>query len=81
MRFLAYGPVWAAAVLLAATPMPIIPNIEPRYISGGVLAVLGWTIWYVFVKLLPAQQKAQKEQREAFLKLLRDLNLVKGKDD
>lgn len=81
MRFLAYGPIWAASALVAADAMPGFPEIpvEGQGIAGITLAVLGWTIYYVLVKVFPAQVKAQKEQRDAFLKLLRDLDIV-GKD-
>lgn len=80
MKFLAYGPVSVIAAFLVVDTTPIIPDVGPQMLQGGILGVLGWTIYYVFVKLLPAQAKAQKEQREAFLKLLKDLNLVKDKD-
>lgn len=82
MRFLAYGPIClAAGVVMADSAIPT--DMTPEMLSGGVLAVLGWTIYYVLVKVFPAQVKAQKEQRDAFLKLLQDLKLTehKNKDD
>lgn len=77
MRFLAYGPVClVAGAIMAESTMPTV--MTPEMLSGGVLGVLGWTIYYVLVKVLPAHVKAQKEQRDAFLKLLKDLGV--GKD-
>ena len=68
MRFLAYGPVASMSVLLATDP--VIPSVPPEMLSGGVLAVLAWTIYYVLVKAFPAHQQAQKDQRDAFLTYL-----------
>lgn len=73
MRFLAYGPIWAMAAIVAVDPTGFTPEI----LQVSELAVLGWVIYYVLVKIFPAQVKAQKEQRDAFLKLLRDLDVVK----
>jgi hypothetical protein len=53
------------SVLLAADP--IMPNVPPEMLSGGVLAVLAWTIYYVLTKVFPAHERAQKDQRDAFL--------------
>ena len=65
MRFLAYGPVASMSVLLATDP--VLPSVPPEMLSGGVLAVLAWTIYYVLVKVFPAHERAQKDQRDAFL--------------
>ncbi len=73
MRFLAYGPICLAAGATAVGPLTDVP---PEVIRGGELAVLGWVVYYVLVKIFPAQVKAQKEQRDAFLKLLRDLGVI-----
>ena len=68
MRLLAYGPIASMSVLLATDP--VIPSVPPEMLSGGVLAVLAWTIYYVLVKVFPAHQQAQKDQRDAFLTYL-----------
>ena len=65
MSVLAYGPVAGMSMLLATEPM--VPNVPPEMLSGGVLAVLAWTIYYVLVKVFPAHERAQKDQRDAFL--------------
>lgn len=80
MRILAYGPVSVAAAFLVADTTPIIPDVGPQMLQGGILGVLGWTIYYVLVKVFPRHEKAQKEQREAFLKLLKDLGVTKKED-
>lgn len=78
MRFLAYGPIClAAGVVVADSAIPT--DMTPEMLQGGVLAVLGWTIYYVLVKVFPAHEKAQREQRDAFLKLLKDLGVGKDK--
>ncbi len=77
MRFLAYGPIWAMAAIIAANPTDLLPDMSPEIIRGGELAVLGWVIYYVLVRIFPAQVRAQKEQRDAFLKLLKDLGVTK----
>ncbi len=81
MRFLAYGPIWAMAALVAVDSTSFAPDMTPQTITGAILAVLGWTIYYVLVKVFPAQVKAQKEQRDAFLTLLRDLDITKGDEN
>ena len=78
MRFLAYGPI---CLMAGATAIGPFTDMPPEIIRGGELAVLGWVVYYVFVKMFPAQIKAQKEQRDAFLKLLKDLDVAKDAKD
>jgi len=70
MRFAAYAPIWIASAFLFAQEMPGVPSVGPQLLQGGILAVLGWTIYYVLVKVFPAHEKAQKDQRDAFFKFL-----------
>lgn len=83
MRILAYGPVWVMSALVAVNATPGFPEIpvEDQGITGLTLAVLGWVIYYLLVKIFPAQVKAQKEQRDAFLKLLKDLGVARDTED
>ena len=69
MRFLAYGPIFlvaAATTASAATPLALPSEI----LQGSALAVLGWTIWYVLSRTLPAHTKAMENQRQDFLEAL-----------
>ena len=70
MNFLAYGPVIGIASLLAVDATGVLPAIAPEMLQGGALAVLAWVIWYVLARVFPAQVKAQRDQRDAFLKFL-----------
>lgn len=70
MRFLAYGPIAAVASLLAIDSTDMVPAMAPEMLQGGALAVLAWTIWYVLARVFPAHEKAQRDQRDAFLKFL-----------
>jgi hypothetical protein len=36
------------------------------------LAILGWTLWYLFTKTLPAHAKALKEEQDAYLQAQRE---------
>ena len=73
MKLLAYGPIAAATIFLAADATPGVSSfLPPEIVQGSALAVLGWTIYYVLARVFPAHQRAQKEQRDAFLKFLAD---------
>ncbi|MCP4900035.1 MAG: hypothetical protein GY906_23955 [bacterium] len=66
MRFFAYGPLFlvaAATTADAATPL----TLPSEILQGSALAVLGWTIWYVLSRTLPAHTKAMESQRKDFL--------------
>jgi hypothetical protein len=69
MRFLAYGPVFfVAAATTADAVTPI--SFPAGVLQGSALAVLGWTIWYVLSRTLPAHTKAMGDQRKDFLEAL-----------
>jgi hypothetical protein len=70
----------ALVAVNATSSFPKIP-VEDQGITGLTLAVLGWVIYYLLVKIFPAQVKAQKEQRDAFLKLLKDLGVARDTED
>ncbi len=72
MKLLAYGPIACVAALLTFDAADVMPTMAPEMLQGGVLAVLAWTIYYVFVKILPSHERAQKDQRDAFLKFLNE---------
>lgn len=40
----------------------------PNAVQGGALMLLGWVIWYLLAKALPAHYQAEKEERAAYLK-------------
>ena len=69
MRLLAYGPLMGMTAVLAADSIPIL-TVPSDVLQGGILAVLAWTIYYVLVKVFPAHEKAQKDQRDAFLEFI-----------
>ncbi len=69
MRFFAYGPIFlvaAATTAEAVTPL----SFPAGVLQGSALAVLGWTIWYVLSRTLPAHTKAMENQRQDFLEAL-----------
>ncbi len=78
MKLLAYGPAWAVAALFTAGATPGMPDMPPEMLQGAPWAILGWIIFYMLVKVFPAHEKIQQEQREAFLKFLSDLERRKS---
>ena len=70
MKLLAYGPIAGVASLFAVDAIDMVPTIAPEILQGSALAVLAWTIWYVLARVFPAHERAQKDQRDAFLKFL-----------
>lgn len=70
MRLLACGPLLGMAALLAIDGATGWPSFGVEVLQGGALAVLAWTIYYLFAKVFPAHQEALREQRSAFLKVL-----------
>ena len=73
MKLLTFGPVLAASLITAASGVaPASDLLAPQIVQGGVLAVLSWTIWYVFARILPAHSKALIEQRDAFLGAIKE---------
>lgn len=72
MKVLAFGPALFAAVATAANGAIPALEVAPQMLQGGVLAVLSWTIWYVFARVLPAHNKALKDQRDAFLEAIKE---------
>lgn len=72
MKILAFGPALFAAVATAANGAIPALEVAPQIVQGGVLAVLSWTIWYVLARVLPAQNRALTEQRDAFLEAIKE---------
>jgi len=72
VKILAFGPAFIASIVMAVNGATPIPEIAPQVLQGGALAVLAWTIWYVFARVFPAQNKALKEQRDAFLGAIKE---------
>lgn len=73
MNILSFGPVLLASVITVASGVaPVTYWFTPQIVQGGVLAVLSWTIWYVLARVLPAQHRALKEQRDAFLEAIKE---------
>ncbi len=73
MRFLAYGPVLILAAATAgnsASPLALPSEI----LQGSAFAILGWTIWYVLSRTLPAHTRAMESQRQDFLEALERVN-------
>lgn len=69
MRWSACGFLIGSATL-ASLPTSLI-------IQGGALAILGWALWYLLAKALPAILKAGREERE----LQQELYLAAQEDD
>lgn len=76
MRFLTWIPISAFAFF--STVEPVLPPIPQGWIQGGALGVLALTLWCVFMKVLPAHNRAIADlteamaaQRDAFLAKLR----------
>ena len=65
MRAAALG-FLGSSVLLATAPT----TAAPMAIQGGALALLGWMVWYLLAKALPAHYKAAAEERKAYLSAL-----------
>ena len=73
MKALAFGPaLFASVVTLASGVAPVSELLAPPLMQGGILAVLSWTIWYVFARVLPAHNKALESQRDAFLGAIKE---------
>lgn len=72
MRFLAYGPIVGMTGTLFANAAGALPALPPQILQGSELAVLAWTIWYVFARLQPAQTAALAAQRKDFLEALKE---------
>jgi len=72
VKFLAFGPVLIASAVTATNGAVAVLEIAPQLLQGGALAVLAWTIWYVFARVFPAQNKALSEQRDAFLAAIKE---------
>lgn len=70
MRFLAYAPFLGVSMLFAADTSLVTPSMS-HVLQGGALGVLAWTIWYMLAKAFPAHNKALRDQREDFLKVLK----------
>lgn len=65
MRFLTWIPISAFAFFSAVEP--VLPPIPQGWIQGGALGVLGFTLYCVFMKVLPAHNKAIITLTDAFL--------------
>ncbi len=72
MRFLTWVPSSTFAFFSAVEP--VLPPIPQGWIQGGALGVLALTLYCVFMKVLPAHNKAMADltkamadQRDAFL--------------
>jgi hypothetical protein len=62
MKFAVCGYLIGAVSLLAAG-FPAMPQAA----SGGSLAILGGTVWYLLARAFPAHCRAQREDRAAYL--------------
>ena len=71
MRFLACTPFISVSMLMAADATTQMPGMS-HLLQGGALGVLAWTIWYMLAKAFPAHNKALRDQREAFLAVLKE---------
>lgn len=69
MRTAAFGFLIGSATL-ASLPASLI-------IQGGALAILGWAMWYLLARAIPAILKAGREERE----LQQELYLAAQEDD
>ena len=72
MKILAFGPVLIASVATMACGATEALEVAPQVLQGGALSVLAWTIWYVFSRVFPAQNKALEDQRDAFLEAIKE---------
>ncbi len=79
MRILALGPALGVSLLLAADG-PLIPESTTGLLQGGALGVLAWVVWYMLAKAFPAHNKALKDQREDFLKYLKESREILQED-
>jgi hypothetical protein len=72
MRILALAPFFGVSMLWAAdVASPLMPYAS-QVLQGGALAVLAWVVWYILSKSFPAHAKALKDQREDFLRILKE---------
>lgn len=72
MKLLAYGPLVGVSLLLASDLNSIMPDMASQVLQGGALAVLAWTVWYMLARAFPAHTKALRDQRNDFLKVLKE---------
>jgi len=71
VRFLACAPFLGVSMLMAADATAQMPSMS-HVLQGGALGVLAWTIWYMLAKAFPAHNKALRDQRADFLKVLKE---------
>lgn len=59
-------------MLVASEAKTIVPEIASIPLQMGALAILSWVIWHMLTKTFPAHSKALEDQREDFLRVLRE---------
>lgn len=62
MKFAAYG-IFGTTLGFGA----IDAVSGPVAVQYGALAILGWVVWYLLARAMPALMRAQEKEREAFL--------------
>lgn len=62
MKFAVCGYLIGAVSIIAAGFQDTVPAV-----SGGSLAILGGTVWYLLARAFPAHCKAQRDDRMAYL--------------
>ena len=72
MRLLAFAQLSSVSMLVASESKAIIPEIASIPLQMGALAILSWVIWHMLTKTFPAHNKALRDQREDFLRVLRE---------
>lgn len=78
MRFFTWIPVSTLALFSAVEP--VLPPVPQGWIQGGALGVLALTLWCVFMRVLPAHDRAMARHDEA-MAAQRDAFLAKLKQD
>jgi len=67
MKITALG-LLAGSVLMAASD--VIPSGATSIFQGSAFALLGWMVWYLLAKALPAHYKAAATERSEYLSAL-----------
>lgn len=62
----------SSMLIIASGMAPSILPVPAEALQGGALLSMTWCMWYMLARTFPAHLKAMKDQRDAFLKHLKE---------